>query len=313
MFENGYSRSRWQTQCVAAVPIVMLLSVLSFLVVLEPSDGVVANAALPKPADADNDILPDTFELIFGTNYLNPDSDGDGVPDGVEFAMCSRPLDPFDNPVIEPGIRLAVYQEGLVLKTAIIMFPSPMEFIENFDFVIAYPLFAGDDITGFNMIPLTEVLPFMLTEATSSTFQGLTYSCYVMDLPMGILFEYAPLSLGTAAKFRIDDVISKDVADLNLIDGVPVRLLKFAELGMESIEKYYGALTPNPPPDWSNDQVCNTELEVKESKDGVTTYEVTDSSCGYSEDQSCSSGKCADMQGSEVISIDPGFLESRVD
>jgi hypothetical protein len=313
MFDNGYSRSGWKLHCVAALPFLLLLGMISFLVVLEPSDGPVAHAALPKPADADNDVLPDTFEMIYGTNYLNPDSDGDGVPDGVEFAIRSRPLDPYDNPIIEPGIRLAVYQEGLTLKTAIIMFPSPIEFVENFDFVLAYPLYTGDDITGIHLLPLTDLLPFMLTQATSASYQGLVYTCYVMDVPMGVLYEYAPMSMGTAAKFRIDHSISKDVADLNLIDGIPVRLQKFPDQGMESIEKYYGALTPNTPPDWSSDQVCNTELEVKENKDGVTTYEVTDASCGYSEEQTCSSGKCADMQGSEVISIDPGYLESRVD
>ena len=43
--------------------------------------------------DTDGDGIPDALELALGTDPLNADTDGDGIPDGVELLLGSDPLD----------------------------------------------------------------------------------------------------------------------------------------------------------------------------------------------------------------------------
>ena len=42
--------------------------------------------------DNDNDGLVDGFEMVIGTDPLNPDSNRDGIPDGVQFPMVQLPV-----------------------------------------------------------------------------------------------------------------------------------------------------------------------------------------------------------------------------
>lgn len=43
--------------------------------------------------DTDNDVLSDCQENAIGTDPLNPDTDGDGIPDGIEFRFGLNPKD----------------------------------------------------------------------------------------------------------------------------------------------------------------------------------------------------------------------------
>lgn len=62
-------------------------------VVMLPSVSVVGLAR--QPADADNDGLTDEEEIkTFRTDPRRPDTDGDGIPDGVEVALGMDPLKP---------------------------------------------------------------------------------------------------------------------------------------------------------------------------------------------------------------------------
>jgi len=68
------------------------------------SQYVRADAPFPLPrmnlsavdssfADTDGDGLPDVIEFVYGTNPNNPDTDGDGISDGAEVAQGTDPLD----------------------------------------------------------------------------------------------------------------------------------------------------------------------------------------------------------------------------
>lgn len=60
----------------------------------DPNDA--SDSRCPEGAetlDRDRDGLCDCEEVIKGTNYYNPDTDSDGIPDGVEFYMGSNPLE----------------------------------------------------------------------------------------------------------------------------------------------------------------------------------------------------------------------------
>ncbi|MBN1336690.1 MAG: hypothetical protein JXB39_12100 [Deltaproteobacteria bacterium] len=51
--------------------------------------------------DTDGDGLPDEVEYVVGTDPLNPDSDGDGVPDGEEIGSVDSPRDTDGDTVID--------------------------------------------------------------------------------------------------------------------------------------------------------------------------------------------------------------------
>lgn len=55
--------------------------------------GCAEDGAAPPLEDTDNDALLDVDELAHGTDVTNPDTDGDGVDDGIEIRAGSDPLD----------------------------------------------------------------------------------------------------------------------------------------------------------------------------------------------------------------------------
>jgi hypothetical protein len=55
--------------------------------------GCADEGAAPPATDQDNDAIPDVDEVARGTDVANPDSDADGVLDGVEVLAGSDPLD----------------------------------------------------------------------------------------------------------------------------------------------------------------------------------------------------------------------------
>lgn len=292
------------------------IAVFSFLVltvlVFGPSKGPEMDAALMRPLDADNDILPDAFEELLGTDKDNMDTDLDSVPDGVEYVLGSDPKDILSYPVLEPGMRVAAYQEDGYLKLCIIFFPGDLELLKDFYFTMAHGVYFPDRDLMINQYNLTPLISMMVMENQTITYQGINLTNYVVAIPGSVLTAYAPLSFGFAAKL-LQVAPLYDVADIDIIDGVPVRLFSGSEFGLDSTEAIFGALTHDPPENWESGEVCVTTLQNVGSSDGVTTYEVTDAQCSTMLLQFCSTGKCADKVGDQVISIDPGYLISNLE
>lgn len=68
-----------------------------------------AGQGLPPGSDTDADGLPDTDESIwYGSDPLDPDTDGDGQNDGVEAARCRSPLGSSTTPWFVPQLDLRV-------------------------------------------------------------------------------------------------------------------------------------------------------------------------------------------------------------
>ena len=209
-------------------------------------------------------------------------------------------------------MRVAAYMEGNFLKLCIIFLPGDPDLLENFYIALAYGVVVPNRdlvISQYNLTPLVSV---MVTEAAFSSYQGIMMSSYVISLPSGVLTNYTPLSLGFACKMVQLQPIT-DIADIDLIDGVPVRLFRGSEYGLNPNEGFFSMLANDNPENWDQDQVCKTTLQSVGSHDGVTTYEVTDANCETLLKQFCSPTKCAGRVGDQVVSVDPGFLISHLE
>jgi len=239
------------------------------------------------------------------------DLDGDSYPDGVEFVLDSNPKDAYHLPILEPKMRIAAYYEEGFVKLGFASFPGDVSYLQSFFFEAAYS--SPSDGNVITQVELTPLIPLAISEASQSYYKGILLSVYIMKIPASSLEIYSPMSFGVAARYSIGPTISTDVADIHFLESVPVRHYPLHEFNyMDSIPKVYSILKPNPPQTWVNNQVCSTQLEIVDSKDGVTTYEVTNSNCTSMEEQMCSSGPCGNLTGTRVVSIDPGYLESRV-
>ncbi|MBU1627385.1 hypothetical protein KKB18_08465, partial [bacterium] len=211
---NQNASMRWISKSGSAIyPIALFVGVLSLFILIEPSITPVAKALLPKPMDADGDCLPDIFEAIYGTNCYEVDSDSDGCPDGVEYAIGADPMNSYDSPVLEPGLKLAAYKNGEVLKLCFLMFPGDLRQIENFLFIMGYAEPYTDGPLMVQQLDLSALMPIILTQVTFTTFKGVVLGCLVVDVPMSIVEEFRPLSFGTAIKYSFFPDLLIDIVD----------------------------------------------------------------------------------------------------
>ncbi len=287
----------------------VLFCMLAFVVVLQPSNFSLPGArstVLNPIADEDNDALPDAFEAIYGTSSSNPDNDGDGVLDGIEYVLGSNPLDPADCPVLTPGIRIAPYHDGDVVKLCMIFFPGEVKYINSFSFHFAYSQNFAPIPGKTGLIDLTGLIPFGVKEFSFVVYQGLLVTSYVVDFPDSLLEKYSPVSIGISS--QIIGVSLFDILDINYIDGIPVMLIDRHELDIGGSGSCYIALTGDLPQGWCDDEVCKTDMIPVSSSDGVIEYEITDAECDSLMKKLCSPSDCSALEGTRVVTIDPGFL-----
>ena len=288
-----------------------LAGMVTFVLLFQPTNtplASIANSNFSFTEDMDKDALPDLFENLIGTSYLDPDTDGDGYIDGVEYIMRSDPLDPSDKPSLHPEVRIAAYKENKCINIQISFLPGDIALLDSFVFKIAY--LAGGKYTP-NSVPtldLTSLIPYAVQKISYVSFQGLLIASYVVSFPEELLELVSPSSLGVGC--RIADIFVSDVVDLDFIDGEPAQFLRGQDAGMGDGEGYYMSLVGDPLEGWSEDEACKTDLVLKSSSDGISTYEISDAQCEILLRQKCSPTDCANMIGSEVVSIDPGFLDS---
>ena len=283
-----------------------------FIVFLIPSSSLplvslpLANAVIIQTQDEDIDILPDIFESLRGTSYINPDTDGDEFIDGIEYIFRSDPFDPLDTPDYQPEVRIATYQSGSSVKLHMSFFPGDADLLDSFVCYLAYPIGGNSSIGEVGKFDLTSLIPQAVTEVSFVVFDGFLISSYVISIPVLLLEKLAPVSIGVGAE--VSGVFVTEIVNLDFIDGQMVQLLSGDDAGLGENEGYYQLLTLEPPMGWSEDQVCKTDMEVKESHDGITTYEITDAQCNALLRQLCSPSECEGLIGTEYVSIDPGFL-----
>ena len=228
-----------------------LVSLLAFFECFEPYS---ANATPSMAYDEDHDILPNAFEMLHGLNYLNPDSDGDGIYDGIEYVLRSDPLDPEDHPVLEPGMRVAAYEVDGAIKFCMIFFPGDIQLLETFIFYAAYGVNTGNTDYMLHELDLTAMMPWALSNISMLECNGFLISSYTLDIPNSIISKFAPISIGVGSTIAQHPTV--DVLDFDMIDGQVVLRYTGKDLGWGDDEGYYGVLTNDPPQSWSDDEVC---------------------------------------------------------
>lgn len=309
---NGISEcrvSREGERTLSTRLVLPMAAMVALLLLLPPGPQPLAsitNFSFTK--DTDKDALPDTFEILIGTSYLNPDTDGDGFIDGVEYILRSDPFDGASKPSYQPAVRIAAYKENQVINLQISFFPGDLDLLDAFTFKMAYLASGNYTPDSVPSLDLTNLMPYTVQQVSYVNFKGFLISSYVVSLPENLLEEVSPASFGVGC--QIADIFVWDTADLDFIDGQPVRFIHGLDAGLGENEGYYLCLADDPSLDWSEDEVCKTEMVLKNSHDGISTYEVNDAQCTLLLRQKCSPTKCADMIGSMVVSIDPGFLDS---
>lgn len=93
---------------IVLLPIALAIAA-SAVVFMPPAKPVQAGElGLPALCDSDGDFLPDAVEWVMLTNAASPDTDGDGVPDFVEVVQQGNPRSPGDALPLDQEMRVVV-------------------------------------------------------------------------------------------------------------------------------------------------------------------------------------------------------------
>lgn len=260
--------------------------------------------------DTDNDLLPDRFEEIYGTDPLNEDSDGDGVLDGMEYVLKSNANDAADIPIFEPSMRIAAYQVDSTVKLCLIFLPGNPTYLKAFTFNLAIGNENVNLPNNGEQLDLTPYIPLTISDFSYRVSNNLDMSCYVINLPASIIRDCAPVSIGTGGD--LVDTIATEVVDLTYIDNIIVRKMPASEFGGDGVDYHFYPLVSELPAAWSSEMVCETEMEYVETNNGVSTYKIVDAECTEVMNQLCSQADCVAQIGSEIITIDPGYLTEKL-
>lgn len=290
--------------------LLILACLFSLVMFFETYNPPAAKAYISLSPDQDNDVLPDPFEQIYGTKDYMADSDGDTYIDGIEYVLRSNPFDIQDFPVLEPGMRVAAYKVDQIIKLCVILFPGNLELLDKFVFFMTYGGVENQP-NGQSQIDLTSLIPMAISEFSYATFKGYLMMSIVFDIPESVIQDHAPLSIGIGVK--IGGEAFADIGSYNVTNGQVVKYMTMDDLVPPGSPGYFGALTPNLPSDWEENQVCKTEMEEVGSNDGIITYEITEAQCQGIINQFCSPSDCSGLVGTQVVSIDSGFIHAALE
>jgi len=112
----------------ALVGATLLLGVLSLALLLRSHDVEARGGSATPQADTDGDGIPDGIERLLQTSSQLADTDGDGIPDGVEVALGMSPIVPDEPPELLTGIRVQVLPSRFRHVTLLVTATSPNGF-----------------------------------------------------------------------------------------------------------------------------------------------------------------------------------------
>jgi len=253
-------------------------------------------------ADSDGDSLPDALEWVLGSDPLNPDSDGDGLDDFLEIVQhnavrLASPAKPLDD-----ELRVSV--------------SAAHDRHSGQDYVWLHCMFrfAGGAPEVQYLMPFiqTRAFPVPITDIIGHTPMRL-------DLrrdPQQGLYAIVSMRLATVAEFsRITPCTVNVRAAMSgryrcssayvfrtngeLCTLVPHDAETAARLTVQTLAPHDGSSTPF----FSGNRKCEQTLVLTGMSPAGPVYEVVTSDCEVSEGMRCGS-ECPDQRGTSIIAPD---------
>lgn len=257
--------------------------------------------------DSDNDGLGDSLELYLNAastalaltaSPYNPDSDGDGQPDGFEYCLSGgkEVFSPGQQWAVVPKLTMASHRSGEDIVLSLLVIPGELNAIEKFQFLVATP--------GQNGPVLHDLTAFLATTIESVGFAHhgpYLMAVYQLRLPIWIVRNYGAIAVGAVGVVAGTKV--GDSATLAMHGGKCFRWVykPFVAAGGNSGSSGEAQpQDPNYPAGWLADEVCGS-IEVREptATPGLLRSVVQSIGCTAGT-WACPAGVCS-MSGSAAI------------
>lgn len=282
----------------------------------KPSASSEAQAQSIWESDSDGDGFSDELEVIYGSNPFEVDTDRDGALDSFEFTHGTNLLDATSSPTMEPSIRVQAREDGPVIRVYIGIFPADLHLVDKLEVHLGgreMPLGEGD--STFRAFNFTPALTHAMTGISQGTQDGLSVVLVTLSIPSQLLDSMSAVAIAVVAKIA-GQLSIHQVEITTLPSGARAttsQLLAGSNLapGQSAFQlmpldaRYGGGEEP---------EYC--ELSVDSGRPlGLAGIQflIEDAGCAPAGLTLCVSEECDSMIGQEILEVDRGFLQDRMD
>jgi len=270
--------------------------------------------ALPSTGvDTAGDGLPDSQEVILGTDPLSPDTDHDGYGDGEELALQTYPG---DSSSVPRGLALSIGMTARGEGNRIKIFTA----ILDTDGSVADNTIRFGALVAGSVVPLNfDRMPGVTSGHAVGTKGGRLF-LMEFEVPRGAFKSNKAITyFAVVGSPGSTAYASADKIDIFKQDGVVIlrHILTSPGVSMDpGTSQTPGTTIHQPiPPDgdggipigWEPGQVCFQETAIVGSSGSIVTHEVISADCEDGWDTYCATD-CAGTVGSSYQTIDTGVL-----